>query len=395
MKSRGVYETPGGAILHFAHRQVESITMDREVMHLRDSLIPKYAEMVYYGFWFSPEREALQAFVTESQKNVTGTVRLKLYKGNIITAGRKSPVEAERRRCVLQVMDEECGHRLEGLQFLRLQDPPRKLDVEEARRDMVAHALQHVEVLGGECDPANVVADDHQGDDLAVRHQGQAHPVFPVEKLARVHLPDEGGAMGCRRLQVERARMFAEIGENLAGLRLVRRHLPGLGFGQKRGGRERHRLLPVVDKPDGHRKGLKDLGDELDDRPAQLRLVHLGCGALGESAPHRPVVVQGPLEMPADKAAQAHSDPVRLHKDCKQHQRYEDEQGFVAEDLAAAQLGDKLRPDPHDRRIDPRQEDRQGSLQQRMGRVNIKIDAPRPEKRPQREERGQQHGSRA
>jgi argininosuccinate synthase len=92
MKSRGVYETPGGAILHFAHRQVESITMDREVMHLRDSLIPKYAEMVYYGFWFSPEREALQAFVTESQKNVTGTVRLKLYKGNIIPAGRKSPV---------------------------------------------------------------------------------------------------------------------------------------------------------------------------------------------------------------------------------------------------------------------------------------------------------------
>jgi argininosuccinate synthase len=92
MKSRGVYETPGGAILHYAHRQVESLTMDREVMHLRDGLMPKYAEMVYYGFWFSPEREALQAFVTESQKNVTGTVRLKLYKGNIITAGRKSPV---------------------------------------------------------------------------------------------------------------------------------------------------------------------------------------------------------------------------------------------------------------------------------------------------------------
>ena len=92
MKSRGVYETPGGAILQAAHRQVESITMDREVMHLRDSLIPKYAELVYYGFWFAPEREALQAFVTDSQKNVTGTVRLKLYKGNILTAGRKSPV---------------------------------------------------------------------------------------------------------------------------------------------------------------------------------------------------------------------------------------------------------------------------------------------------------------
>src|SRR5467141_2819804 len=92
MKSRGVYETPGGSILHFAHRQMESITMDREVMHLRDSLIPKYSELVYYGFWFAPERLALQALVTESQKNVTGTVRLKLYKGNIMVAGRKSPV---------------------------------------------------------------------------------------------------------------------------------------------------------------------------------------------------------------------------------------------------------------------------------------------------------------
>jgi argininosuccinate synthase len=92
MKSRGVYETPGGTILHFAHRQMETLTMDREVMHLRDSLIPRYSELVYYGYWFSPERLALQAFVTESQKNVTGTVRVKVYKGNIMVAGRKSPV---------------------------------------------------------------------------------------------------------------------------------------------------------------------------------------------------------------------------------------------------------------------------------------------------------------
>jgi argininosuccinate synthase len=90
MKSRGVYETPGGTILMQGHRQVESLTMDREVMHLRDSLVPKYAELVYYGFWFAPEREALQALIDESQKYVTGTVRLKLYKGNIITCGRKS-----------------------------------------------------------------------------------------------------------------------------------------------------------------------------------------------------------------------------------------------------------------------------------------------------------------
>jgi argininosuccinate synthase len=92
MKSRGVYETPGGAILQFAHRQIESLTMDREVMHMRDSLIPKYAELVYYGYWYSPERLALQALVEESQKNVTGTVRVKLYKGGIYVAGRKSPV---------------------------------------------------------------------------------------------------------------------------------------------------------------------------------------------------------------------------------------------------------------------------------------------------------------
>ncbi|HEY3760273.1 MAG TPA: argininosuccinate synthase [Verrucomicrobiae bacterium] len=92
MKSRGVYETPGGAILHFAHRQMESLTMDREVMHLRDTLIPRYAELVYYGYWFAPERMALQALVEDSQKNVTGTVRVKLYKGNIMVSGRKSPV---------------------------------------------------------------------------------------------------------------------------------------------------------------------------------------------------------------------------------------------------------------------------------------------------------------
>ncbi len=90
MKSRGVYETPGGTILMHAHRQIESITMDRDLAHLRDSLISKYAEMIYYGFWYAPEREALQALIDNSQKNITGTVRLKLYKGNVITTGRKS-----------------------------------------------------------------------------------------------------------------------------------------------------------------------------------------------------------------------------------------------------------------------------------------------------------------
>lgn len=90
MKSRGVYETPGGTILRTAHIAMESITMDREVMHLRDSLIPRYSEIIYNGFWFSPERELLQSMIDETQKNVSGTVRLELYKGNCRVMGRKS-----------------------------------------------------------------------------------------------------------------------------------------------------------------------------------------------------------------------------------------------------------------------------------------------------------------
>ncbi len=91
MKSRGVYETPGGTVLWAAHRAVESITMDREVMLMRDSLIPKYAQLVYSGFWYSPEMNVLQKFIDETQENVTGTARLKLYKGNCVVVGRKSP----------------------------------------------------------------------------------------------------------------------------------------------------------------------------------------------------------------------------------------------------------------------------------------------------------------
>jgi len=91
MKSRGVYETPGGTVLHIAHRAMESITLDREVAHLKDSLITRYAECIYYGYWFSPEREALQGMIDKSQEGVTGTVRLKIYKGNCVVSGRKSP----------------------------------------------------------------------------------------------------------------------------------------------------------------------------------------------------------------------------------------------------------------------------------------------------------------
>jgi len=91
MKSRGVYETPGGTILHAAHRAVESLTLDREVMRIKEGLITRYAELVYYGYWFAPERELLQKTIDETQKFVTGVVRVKLYKGSCTVAGRKSP----------------------------------------------------------------------------------------------------------------------------------------------------------------------------------------------------------------------------------------------------------------------------------------------------------------
>jgi argininosuccinate synthase len=91
MKDRGVYETPGGTILHHAHRAIESITMDREVMHLRDSFIPKYAELVYNGYWFAPEREMLQVAIAKSQETATGDVRVKLFKGGVYVCGRRSP----------------------------------------------------------------------------------------------------------------------------------------------------------------------------------------------------------------------------------------------------------------------------------------------------------------
>jgi argininosuccinate synthase len=94
IKSRGVYETPGGTILHAARRALEALTLDREVLHLRDSLVSRYAEMVYYGYWFAPEREMLQAAMDAAAGAITGTVRLKLYKGNVIVTGRRAPHSA-------------------------------------------------------------------------------------------------------------------------------------------------------------------------------------------------------------------------------------------------------------------------------------------------------------
>jgi argininosuccinate synthase len=90
MKSRGAYETPGGTIMLKAHRAIESLTLDREVAHLKDELMPRYASLIYNGYWFSPERQMLQTMIDASQQNVNGVVRLKLYKGNVTVVGRKS-----------------------------------------------------------------------------------------------------------------------------------------------------------------------------------------------------------------------------------------------------------------------------------------------------------------
>ena len=133
MKSRGVYETPGGTILLHAHRQLETLTMDRDLMHLRDSLIPRYAELIYYGFWYAPEREALQAFIDHSQSTVTGTVRLKLYKGNVITVGRKSDLSLYDEG-IASMDDDESDYQPEDaggfirLNALRLKERYRKQD---------------------------------------------------------------------------------------------------------------------------------------------------------------------------------------------------------------------------------------------------------------------------
>ena len=124
MKSRGVYETPGGTILHVAHRAMESITLDRGAAHLKDDLMPRYAELIYNGFWYSPERQMIQALIDESQKHVSGTVRLKLYKGNVTVTGRKSPLSLYDEATVTfeadQVYDQKDAQGFIKLNALRL-----------------------------------------------------------------------------------------------------------------------------------------------------------------------------------------------------------------------------------------------------------------------------------
>jgi len=120
MKSRGVYETPGGTILYAAHRAVESITMDREVMLQRDQLSPKIAQLIYNGFWFAPEMEALTAFINKSQENVTGTARMRLYKGNCTVVGRRAEKTLYDPKIATFEEDEGAYHQADATGFIRL-----------------------------------------------------------------------------------------------------------------------------------------------------------------------------------------------------------------------------------------------------------------------------------
>ncbi len=134
MKSRGVYETPGGTILLAAHRGIESITLDREAGHLKDSLMPRYAELIYNGFWFSPERRMLQALIDTSQASVTGTVRLKLYKGNVIVTGRESPHSLYSTRMVTFEDDAGAYNQQDAAGFIKLNSLRLRLGAAIGRR---------------------------------------------------------------------------------------------------------------------------------------------------------------------------------------------------------------------------------------------------------------------
>jgi argininosuccinate synthase len=134
MKSRGIYETPGGTVLHHAHRAIESITLDKGAAHLKDELMPRYAELIYNGFWFSPEREMLQALIDKSQEPVEGTVRLKLYKGSVLVVGRKSPRSLYSERHVTFEDDQGAYDQKDAAGFIRLNALRLKLLAERKKR---------------------------------------------------------------------------------------------------------------------------------------------------------------------------------------------------------------------------------------------------------------------
>ena len=134
MKSRGIYETPGGTILLAAHRGIESITLDREAAHLKDSLMPRYAELIYNGFWFSPERRMLQALIDTSQHSVTGRVRLKLYKGNVTVIGRESPHSLYSTKVVTFEDDQGAYNQADAQGFIKLQSLRLRLGATIGRR---------------------------------------------------------------------------------------------------------------------------------------------------------------------------------------------------------------------------------------------------------------------
>jgi argininosuccinate synthase len=189
MKSRGVYETPGGTILLAAHRDLETLVVDRESMHIRDSLIPKYAQLVYNGFWFAPEREAIQALVTETQKTVSGEVRLKLYKGNVMQAGRRSPHSMYSEAvATMEGGQEQAYNQDDATGFIALNALRLKASARQRRRLQLAHRGHRHRLL------------EHPHLPRAFQHEcepGDQRVAFRNQSLPHAH--HDGGQHAARR----------------------------------------------------------------------------------------------------------------------------------------------------------------------------------------------------
>ena len=219
MKSRGIYETPGGTILLAAHRGMESLTLDRGAAHLKDDLMPRYAELIYNGFWFSPEREMLQALIDKSQEPVSGTVRVKLYKGSATVVGRKSPNSLYSLQHVTFEEDAGAYDQRDAQGFIKL-NALRLQPVEQARRQLSGMAAAF------DADPFDLPDRrpwGRAGPDQTVRGRYRHRPQqFRLARGdSRLHVPDNG-EQPAPRLRGARAGR-AVLRDRAHGLRRARR----------------------------------------------------------------------------------------------------------------------------------------------------------------------------
>ena len=285
MKSRGVYETPGGTVLHRAHRAMESITLDREQIRVRDSLIPEYSTLVYRGFWFAPERIMLQGMFDSIQEVVTGTVRLKLYKGNVTVVGRKSPYTLYREDFVTFERDDVYDQR-DATGFIRLTGLRLRLD---ALRDRAKRL-----VPAAACAQAVVVI--VSGVDLDAR-------VTPPVGFARVESADEGAG----RIIDPFVEIAGHVPDGVA--------LPSAGAAQQRAGRAQHRAAGVLDQVQSGvapvERGLAVQDDTGVDGRRQVAAGGVEVFAVGLSSPAFGAAGHQPLALLAEVLARALAGATR------------------------------------------------------------------------------------